>query len=54
MSKFIEAKLNCQFEDGKAFYEATGSEEDFLYFRKILHPEKEKVTCKYTCISIGV
>lgn len=51
MSNFIEEKLKCQFEDGKAFYEATESEEDFLYFKKILRPEKEKVTCKYMYIS---
>jgi hypothetical protein len=43
MSTFVEAKLNCQFEDGKAFYEATEDEEDFLYYKKILRPEEEKV-----------
>ena len=42
MSKFIEGKLNCQFEDGKAFYEATENEEDFLYYRKILRPDIRK------------
>jgi hypothetical protein len=43
MSKFIEAKLNCRFEDGRAFYEATENEEDFLHYKKILRPEEEKV-----------
>ena len=43
MSKFIGRKLNCQFEDGKAFYEAIDNEEDFLYYRKILRPEIREV-----------
>ena len=42
MSKFIEIKLDCQYEDGKAFYEA-GKEEDLLYCKKILRPQKEQV-----------
>ena len=40
MSTFIEAKLKCKYEDGKAFYEA-GKEEDLLYYRKILRPQKQ-------------
>lgn len=45
MSKFIEAKLNCQHEDGKAFYEVTESdlEEDLLYCKKILRPQISEV-----------
>ena len=43
MSKFIEEKLNCQFEDGRAFYEANENEEDFLHYRKILRPDKGEV-----------
>ena len=39
MSKFIEGKFNCEFEDGKTFYEATKNEENFLYYRKILRPD---------------
>lgn len=46
MSKFIETKLKCQFEDWKAFYEAE-SEEDLLYCKKILRPIKEEV-CFWT------
>ena len=42
MSEFIETKLNCKFEDRKAFYEAK-KEEDLLYYKKILHPKKNKV-----------
>jgi hypothetical protein len=44
MSKFIETKLghDCQYEDGKAFYEAE-KEEDLLYCKKILRPQKEQV-----------
>ena len=42
MFNFIERKLNCQFEDGKAFYEATENEEDFLYCKKILRPDIRK------------
>ncbi len=44
MSKFIETKLGCQYkyEDGKAFYEAE-REEDLLYCKKILRPQKEEV-----------
>ena len=42
MSNFIETKLNCEFEDRKAFYEAE-KEEDLLYCKKILHPKKDKV-----------
>ena len=47
MSKFIKEKLNCQFEDGRAFYEATENEEDFLYYKKILRAEEEKVISHY-------
>ena len=45
LSKFIETKLNCQYEDGKAFYEVTEDdlEEDLLYCKKILRPEVDKV-----------
>ena len=39
MSKFIEGKFNCQFEDGKTFYEATENEENFLCYRKMLRPD---------------
>ena len=42
MSKFIETKLNCKYEDGRAFYEAK-REEDLLYYKKILRPRKEEV-----------
>ena len=42
MSKFIETKLDCQYKDGKAFYVA-GKEEDLLYCKKILRPQKEQV-----------
>ena len=43
MSKFIETKLNCKFEDGQAFYEVTENEEDLLYYKKILRPQTNKV-----------
>ena len=44
MSKFIERKLNCQFEDSRAFYEAGNEEEeDLLYYKKCLRPNKEEV-----------
>lgn len=46
MSKFIETKLNCPFEDGRAFYEAAEDEEDFLYYKKILRPDKKEVILK--------
>ena len=40
-------KLNCQYEDGKAFYEVTEKEEategDLLYYKKVLRPKKEEV-----------
>jgi hypothetical protein len=54
LSKFIETKLNCHYEDGKAFYEGTPvedkeeieedldapeREEDLLYYKKILRPK---------------
>ena len=42
MSKFIERKLNCQFEDSKAVYEAK-KVEDLQYYKKILCPENEEV-----------
>ena len=48
MSKFIETKLKCKYEDGKAFYEVTENEEDLLYCKKILRPEKDKVFCRHT------
>ena len=53
MSSFIAGKLKCQFEDGKAFYEATENE-DFLHYRKILRPENKGevnffyYACKYS------
>jgi hypothetical protein len=46
LSKFIETKLNCQYEDGKAFFEVTENEgaaeieEDLLYCKKILRPKR--------------
>ena len=43
LSKFIETKLNCQFEDGKAFYEVTDNEEDLLYCKKMLRPQRKEV-----------
>ena len=49
LSKFIEMKLNCQYEDGKVFYEVienedkTEIEEDLLYYKKILRPKKNEV-----------
>ena len=53
LSKFIEMKLNCQYEDGNAFYEVTEKEEstegdatveeDLLYYKKVLRPKKEEV-----------
>ena len=43
MSQFIEEKLNCKFEDGRAFYEVTENEEDLLYYKKILRPQTDKV-----------
>ena len=45
MSKFIETKLNGQYEDGKAFYEVTENdpEEDLLYCKKILRPQTNEV-----------
>ena len=45
LSKFIETKLDCQYEDGKAFYEVTekDSEEDLLYCKKILRPQTNEV-----------
>ena len=42
MSKFIETKLNCRFEDRKAFYEAE-KVEDLLYYKKILRPQMKEV-----------
>jgi hypothetical protein len=43
MSKFIKTKLGCQYEDRKAFYETSEREEDLLYCKKILRPQKEEV-----------
>ena len=45
LSKFIEVKLDCQYEDGKAFYEVTedDSEENLLYCKKILRPQTNEV-----------
>ena len=45
LSEFIETKLNCHYEDGKAFYEVTesDSEEDLLYCKKILRPQTNEV-----------
>ena len=44
MSKFVEKnfKLNCKFEDRKAFYEAE-KEEDLLYYKKVLCPQKNVI-----------
>ena len=44
MSKFIEKNLNCQYEDGKAFYEVTENEEDLLYCKKVLRPQTKEVS----------
>ena len=53
LSKFIETKLGCQYEDGNAFYEVTENEEDLLYYKKILRPKKNEVFVRYT-LMIGV
>ncbi len=53
LSKFVETKLNCQYEDGKAFYEvreneeSTEKEEDLLYYKKILCPKENEVLIKF-------
>ena len=56
MSTFIETKLNCQYEDGKAFYEVmeSDSEEDLIYYKKVLRPETKEVIfqCKYYAIML--
>ena len=62
LSKFIETKLNCRYEDGKAFYEVTedkfedheetDAEEDLLYCRKILRPKKNEVFVRQLCITV--
>ena len=45
MSEFIETKLKCQYENGRAFYEVmeNDSEEDLLYCKKVLRPQTNKV-----------
>ena len=56
LSKFIKTKLtDCQYEDGKAFYEMVENEEatkqedtieieeNILYCKKILRPNKNEV-----------
>ena len=43
MSKYIEENLNCKFENGKAFYEATKKREDLLHCKKVLRPQTEEV-----------
>jgi hypothetical protein len=42
MSKFVETKLGSPYEDEKVFYTAE-KEEDLLYCKKILRPQKEEV-----------
>ena len=57
LSKFIETRLNCQYEDGKAFYAVTEDdlEEDLLYCKKILRPEVDKVRIIILlCMASGV
>ena len=39
LSTFIEKKLGCQYEDGKAFYEMSEME-DLLYCKKVLRPKR--------------
>jgi hypothetical protein len=44
MSHFIERKLpNLKFENGKAFYEFTETEEDLLCYRDVVRMNKPKV-----------
>lgn len=52
MSKFIETKLDCQFEDKKAFYRAE-EKEDLLYYKKILRPKKEQVVLNFKINVLG-
>ena len=49
LSEFIEAKLNCKYKDGNAFYEVTEDdlEENLFYCKKILRPEVDKVIYSY-------
>ena len=46
LSRFIETKLSCKYEDRNAFYEVEegDSDEDLLYCTKILRPEVDKVS----------
>ena len=39
MAKFIERKLEVEFENGKAFYEFTQAE-DLLYYRDVVRTSK--------------
>ena len=68
LSKFIETKLNCQYEDGKAFYEvvkneaatnlkqdaAIETEEDLFYCKKILQPKKNEVFVSNYTVTVRV
>jgi hypothetical protein len=53
LSKFIETKLNCKYEDEKAFFDVTENEGaakievDLLYCKKILRPKKNEVAIHY-------
>ena len=44
MAKFVEQKINkVKFENGKAFYEFTQMEEDFLFYRDVVLMPKVKL-----------
>ena len=40
MAKFVEDKLKVKFENGRAFYEFTQMEEDFLFYKDVVPMHK--------------
>ena len=40
MSDFVQEVLEVSFENGKAFYEFTGSKEDLIFYKEVVRMPK--------------
>ena len=49
MAKFVKEKLGVKFENGRAFYEFTQTEEDLLFYRDIVVMPKVNISTPQFC-----
>lgn len=55
MSTFVQEELRMKYENGRAFYEFTGSEEDLQFYKEVVRMPKVTLFSSqsyYTCMVI--